>query len=223
MLGSVLIGEAIMKKTVLLEAEVRKRTGSKDAARLRRQGRIPAVIYGHKQEPQAVSVDAHAFVQGLHHGHRLIDLQVGSQTESAIVKDLQYDYLGRDIVHVDLVRVDVTEKIKVNVPIELKGTPKGAHEGGILEEHADRLEIECLATSVPATIVVPVKDVGVGDVLHAGDVEMPEGIRLVSPTSTLLVTCHLKAAAISSEDQAEEEAPSAPEVITEKKAEESSD
>lgn len=212
-----------MKKALLLEAEVRKRTGSKDAARLRRQGRIPAVVYGHKQEPQAVSVDAHAFVEGLHHGHRLMDLQVGSKTESMIVKDIQYDYLGRDIIHVDLVRVDETERIKVNVPIELRGTPKGSHEGGILEEHADRLEIECLVTNMPETIVVSVKGVGVGDVLHAGDVELPEGIKLVSPTSTLLVTCHLKAAAVSAEEEEEEEAPSAPEVITEKKAEESSE
>jgi len=212
-----------MKKTLLLDAEVRTKTGSKDAARLRREGRIPAIIYGHKQEPQAVSVDGHAFVEGLHHGHRLMDLKVGSQTDSMIVKDIQYDYLGRDIIHVDLVRVDVTEKIKVNVPIELKGTPKGSHEGGILEEHADRLEIECLVTNMPETIVVSVKEVGVGDVLHAGDVELPEGVKLVSPTSTLLVTCHLKAAAISEEELEEEEAPSAPEVITEKKTEESSD
>lgn len=211
-----------MKKTLLLEAEVRTHTGSNDAARLRSQGRIPAVVYGHKQEPQAVSVDAHAFIEGLHHGHRLIDLKVGSKTESMIVKDLQYDFLGRDIIHVDLVRVNVTERVKVTVPIELKGTPKGSHEGGILEEHADRLEIECLVTSMPETLVVSVKDVGVGDVLHAGDVELPEGIELVSPTSTLLVTCHLKAAAVSAEEE-EEEAPSAPEVITEKKADEASD
>jgi large subunit ribosomal protein L25 len=211
-----------MKKTLLLEAEVRKHTGSKDAARLRKQGRIPAIVYGHKQEPQAVSVDAHAFVEGLHHGHRLMDLQVGAQTETMIVKDIQYDYLGRDIIHVDLVRVDATEKIKVNVSIELKGVPKGSHEGGILEEHADRLEVECLVTNMPETLVVSVKEVGVGDVLHAGDVEMPEGVKLISSTSTLLVTCHLKAAAVST-DELEEEAPSAPEVITEKKEDESSD
>jgi len=211
-----------MKKTLLLEPEVRKHTGSKDAARLRKQGRIPAIIYGHKQEPQAVSVDAHAFAEGLHHGHRLMDLQLGSQTETTIVKDIQYDYLGRDVIHVDLVRVDATEKIKVNVPIELKGTPKGSHEGGILEEHADRLEIECLVTSMPDTIVVSVKEVGVGDVLHASDVELPEGVKLISPTTTLLVTCHMKAAAVSTEEL-EEEAPGAPEVITEKKEEESSD
>jgi large subunit ribosomal protein L25 len=211
-----------MKKTLLLEAEVRTHAGSKDAARLRRQGRIPAVVYGHKQEAQAVSVDAHAFVEGLHHGHRLIDLKVGSNTESTIVKDLQYDFLGRDIIHVDLVRVDVTERIKVAVPLELKGTPKGAHEGGILEEHADRLDIECLVTNIPEAISVSVKEIGVGDVLHAGDVAIPEGIKLVSPASTLLVTCHLKAAVVS-EEELEEEAPSAPEVISEKKAEEASD
>ena len=207
-----------MNKTLQLEGQLRERTGSKAAARVRKEGRIPAVVYGHKQEPMAISLDAHDFVEGLHHGHRLIDVKVGKNTQKMIVKDLQYDYLGRDIVHADLMRVDVTESVRVTVPIELKGTAQGTHEGGIVEEHTDHLEIECLVSSIPDAIVVSVKDVGVGDVIHASDVALPDGVKLVSSPDSIVVTCHLVAAAKTTEE-IEEEAPTAPEVIGEKKEE----
>jgi len=205
-----------MEKTLLLKAELREQAGSKHAAKVRKQGRIPAIVYGHKQEPVAISLDAHNFVEGLHHRHRLMDVQIGKKKEKMIVKDLQYDYLGKDIIHADLMRVDVTETVKVTVPIELKGTAKGTHEGGIIEEHADHLEIECKATDIPETIIVWVKEVSIGDALHAGDIELADGVKLASSPETLVVTCHLVAAAKTTE-QVEEEMPVAPEVISEAK------
>ena len=205
-----------MKKTLLLKAEVREHTGSKTVRKVRGQGRIPAIVYGHKQEPVAISLDAHNFLEGLHHGHRLMDIQIGKKKEKAIVKELQYDHLGKNIIHADLMRVDVGEKVKVMVPIELKGTAAGTHEGGIIEEHADHLEIECKVVDIPETIVVSVKEVHVGDALHAGEVDLPEGVKLISSPDTLLVTCHLVAAAKTTE-QLEEETPAAPEVIGEPK------
>jgi large subunit ribosomal protein L25 len=208
-----------MGKTLLLKAEVRERTGSKAVRKVREEGRIPAIVYGHKQEPVAISLDAHDFVEGLHHGHRLMDIQVGRKKEKMIVKELQYDYLGKNIIHVDLMRVDMSESVKVTVPIELKGTAAGTHEGGIIEEHADHLEIECKATDIPETIIVSVKDVHVGTALHAGDIELPSGVKLVSSPETLMVTCHLVAAAKTTEE-VEEEMPAAPEVIGETKEEE---
>jgi len=205
-----------MKKTLLLKAEIREQTGSKTVRKVREQGRIPAIVYGHKKEPAAISLDAHNFVEGLHHGHRLMDVQIGKKKEKIIVKELQYDHLGKNIIHVDLIRVDVGETVKVTVPIELKGTAVGTHESGIIEEQTDRLEIECKVSEIPETIVVSVKDVHVGDNLHAGDIELPDGISLVSSPDTLLVTCHLVAAAKSTEE-VEEEMPVAPEVIGETK------
>lgn len=207
-----------MEKTLLLKAELREQAGSKHAANVRKQGRIPAIVYGHKQEPVAISLDAHNFVEGLHHRHRLMDVQIGKKKEKMIVKDLQYDYLGKDIIHADLMRVSVTEMVKVTVPIELKGTgtAKGIHEGGIIEEHADHLEIECRATDIPETIVVWVKEVSIGDALHAGDIELPDGVKLLSSPETLVVTCHLVAAAKTTEE-VEEEMPVAPEIISEAK------
>lgn len=201
-----------MGKTLVLKAELRENTGSKHAAKVREEGRIPAIVYGHKQDPVAISLDAHSFVEGLHHGHRLIDVQVGKKKETILVKDLQYDHLGREIIHADLIRVDVTETVKVTVPIELKGTARGTHEGGIIAGHVSGLEVECKVTDIPEALVVWVKDVGIGDVIHARDVELPEGVKLASPPEILVVTCHLVTAAKTAEE-AEAEEPVAPEVI----------
>lgn len=208
-----------MEKEFILKAEIREQTGSKHAGKVRKSGRIPAVVYGHKQEPVAISLDAHSFIEGLHHGRRLMDVQIDKTKQKILVKDLQYDHLGKDIIHVDMVRVDVTERIKVEVPIELKGTAKGTHDGGIIEAHIDHLEVECRATDIPESIVVSVKDLGVGDALHASDVSLPEGVKLVSPPETLLVACRV-VAEVKTTEEIEEQAPVAPEVITEVKEEE---
>jgi len=205
-----------MEETLVLKAQKREQTGSKSAAKVRKEGRIPAIVYGHKEEPVAISLDTHNLVEGLHHGHRLMDVRLGRKRFSAIVKDLQYDYLGKSIIHVDLMRVDVSETVKVTVPIELKGTAQGTHEGGIVTEHIDHLEVECKVTDIPEAIVVSVKEMGVGDTLHAEDIELPDGVKLVSEPSTLLVTCSLVAAAKTTEEL-EEEVPTAPEVISEAK------
>jgi len=203
-----------MEKTLRLKAEIRQQTGSKAAAKVRKNGQIPAIVYGHKQEPVAISLDAHDFVEELHHGHRLLDVQIDKKPQKVIVKDLQYDHLGKDIIHADLMRVDVTETITVTVPIELKGTAKGTEEGGVIQQHTGHLEVECKVTDIPESIVVSVKDINVGDALHARDIELPDGLKLVSDPQTLMVTCSLVAAAKTTE-QLEEEAPAAPEVIGE--------
>ena len=96
-----------MEEKLLLKGQVREHTGSKDAAKVRKQGRIPAVVYGHKKVAVAISLDAHNLAEGLHRGHRLMDVQIGKKREKVIVKELQYDYLGKDIIHVDLMTVDV--------------------------------------------------------------------------------------------------------------------
>jgi large subunit ribosomal protein L25 len=205
-----------MAKALVLKAEIREQTGTKAVYKVRKQGKIPAILYGHKEQPIAISLDGHNFVEGLHHGHRLVDIQIGKKKEKTIVKALQYDYSGKNIIHADLMRVDVSEVIKVSVPIELKGTAQGTHEGGIIEEHTDHLEIECKATEIPETIVVSVKELHVGDTLHAGDIALPDGVKLASSPEMLLVTCHLVAAAKTTEE-VEEETPAVPEVIGEEK------
>lgn len=207
-----------MEKSLLLKAEIREQTGSGHSAKVRKQGRIPAVVYGHKEKPVTISLDKHSLVEGLHHGHRLMDVQIGKKQQKMIIKDLQYDHLGRDIIHVDLMRVDVTETVEVVVPIELKGVAKGTHEGGVIEVHTDKLEVECKVTDIPEAIIVNIKEIGVDDTLHASDIELSSGVRLISAPTTLLVTCSLVAAAKSTEEL-EAETPATPEVIGEVKEE----
>jgi len=210
-----------MDKTLTLQAELRDRIGSKGAAAVRKRGRIPGIVYGHKKDPVAISLDAHDFVEGLKHGLRLIDVTIDGDTQKMLIKALQHDHLGRTIVHVDLMRIDVTERIEVEVPVELKGVAKGTHDGGVVESHIDHLDVECLAIEIPASIVVPIKELGVGESIKAGDIKLPAGVKLVTPAESYVVSCRIVAEAKTTE-QLEAEAPVAPEVITERepKAEE---
>ena len=207
-----------MEKGLVLKGEIRQNRGSKDAARLRKQGQIPAVVYGHKKEPVAIVLDARSFVEELHRGHRLMNIQLGNEQEAMLVKDVQYDYLGSDIIHVDLMRVDVTELVRVTVPIELKGTAKGTHEGGMVEVHTASVEVECRVTEIPERIQVFVKEMVLGDAIHAKDLQLPEGVKLISAPELLIATCHV-VAEVKTTEELEAEAPAAPEVITAAKEE----
>jgi len=205
-----------MKNALTLKGRQRQKTGSNAARNLRKAGLMPAIIYGHKKKVVSISLNRHDFVEGLHHGARLMSIELDGRNETVFVRDVQYDYLGSDIIHADLVRVDVTEKITVDVRLEIKGTPVGAEEGGIVETHTDHLEIECKVTEVPESLIVSVKELGIGDALHAKDVSLPEGSTLVSDPELLLVTCSTIAPEEEAEaEEAEEEVSKQPEVIGE--------
>ncbi|MBN1125795.1 MAG: 50S ribosomal protein L25 [Sedimentisphaerales bacterium] len=208
-----------MSQTLGLKMEVRKDIGSKPASRLRCDGKLPAIVYGHRKEPITVTMNRHDFTEALHHGHRLFDAELDGRKETVLVKALQYDYLGKDIIHVDLIRVDLSETIRVTVPIKQVGTSKGSHEGGMIDEILDHLEIECRVSEIPEVILISVKEVGVGDSVHARDVQLPAGAKLITDSESLVLHCHTVAAAKTTEEL-EAEAPAAPEVIGEVKEEE---
>jgi len=203
-----------MEKALVLQAQSREQTGTHSTAKLRRQGRIPAIVYGHKKEPAAVSLDAHDFTDALQHGRRVIDVKCGSSKETVMVKDLQYDYLGKHVIHADLMRVDVSEIVTVSVPVQFKGEPKGAADGGVVVVHVDSLEVRCKVSDIPEVFVVSVKEMQVGDSIHAGDIAIPEGVTLVDEPETLIAACSLVTAAKTPEE-IEKEIPAAPEVIGE--------
>ncbi len=201
-----------MAKSFTLKAEIREQTGSKAVRKLRKKGLIPAIVYGHQKEPVTVSLDAHNFAEALHHGQRLMDLQIGGKDEKILVKALQYDHIGRDILHADLLRVDVQQMVEVTVPIELKGTAPGIHAGGIVETHISSLEIECRVTEIPEKIIISVKDMQLDDDLHARDIVLPEGVNLITSPEMLVVSCHT-VVEVKTTEQVEAEIPAAPEVI----------
>ncbi|MGD0551016.1 MAG: 50S ribosomal protein L25 [Sedimentisphaerales bacterium] len=207
-----------MDKAQVLKAEIRQGVGSKDATKLRKKGQIPAVVYGHKQEPATITLDAKSFREVLQQGHRLMKVEIDKKNETLLVKDVQYDYVGTDIIHVDFMRVDVTEMVRVTVPIETKGTAKGAQEGGMVEIHTGKLEVECRVTQIPERIVISVKEMALGDAIHAKDIQLPEGVKLISSPELLVATCHV-VAEVKTTEELEAELPTAPEVITAAKEE----
>ncbi|MHC4291737.1 MAG: 50S ribosomal protein L25 [Planctomycetota bacterium] len=217
-----------MSETVALKASVRELVGSRNTVRLRGQGKLPAVVYGHKQEPVSISLDAHEFVESLHHGNRIFDVDIDGSKDTLLVKDIQYDYLGKTVIHADLMRVNLSERVKVQVMIDLRGTAVGTHMGGIVEEMMNAIEVECAVQDIPDALPVNIKDLGFNEVLHARQIELPEGFVLVTDPEAVVVTCHETKAAIAEEEVEEvleegAEEGAEPEVITEKKEEESSE
>jgi large subunit ribosomal protein L25 len=208
-----------MAEALVLKAQIRDGSGSKNSAALRQKGMIPAVVYGHKEKPVSIAVSERDFLASLHHGSRLFDVEIVGKQEKLLIKDVQYDYLGKDVIHADFMRVDLTEKIKISVPIELKGTAKGAADGGIVDQHLAQLEVECVVTNIPEAIVVSIKELGIGDSVKAGDIQLPEGVKLVTDPAAIVLACHVVMEAKTTEE-AELEAPATPEVIGKEKKEE---
>ncbi len=208
-----------MKKSLVLKAQNREQTGTNLSRKLREQGQIPAIVCGHKKASVAVSLNERDLLIGLQQGVRFFDIDLEGKTETVMFKDLQYDCLGKDIIHVDLMRVDMTERVEVLVRLVLKGVADGTKEGGVVEEHASELEVECQVNAIPEFLTVNIKDVKVGDSIHASDVVLPDGVTLVSDPSTLVLVCNVVAEAKTAEEVAGE-TPAGPEVIGEKKDEE---
>ncbi len=210
-----------MSQAVLLKAEKRTSLGSRNTAKARAAGMMPAVVYGHDLGSVAVAVNAHELGQALRHHHRLFELDYGDSKETVMVKEVQYNYLGDAIIHLDLARVDIHEKVNVMVEVALKGDAKGALEGGILEHRAVEIELECEAMNIPEVIKVNVSELGVGDILTAGQIELPAGTKLVSDPSTpiaaVVVVVEKEAA------EGEEATGNEPEVIARGKEEEAAE
>ncbi|MBC8379251.1 MAG: 50S ribosomal protein L25 [Planctomycetes bacterium] len=213
-----------MSDTVVLKAETREQAGTKIAIRLREQGKLPVIIYGHKQDPVSASVIAHDFVKTLHHGHRIIDLDIAGKKETILVKDLQYDYLGKSVIHADLMRVNLSERVKVGVAVELRGTAQGTHEGGLIEEILSQIEVECKVSEIPENLPVDIKELAIGGSIHASQIQLPDGFKLITDPDAVVVICQEPKVVVEEtpeEVEGAEDAATEPEVITEKKQEES--
>jgi large subunit ribosomal protein L25 len=208
-------------KIAKLQAETREARGTRAAQRLRRQGRLPGVIYGHGQTPESVAVPAHDFSNLLEHGAHVVELDLKSGKRQVLIKDVQFDHLGAEPIHVDFALVDLTEQVHVSVPLEFRGTPVGTHEGGVLDHGLVDVEVACLVTEIPASIRVNVADMKLGELLHVRDLELPENITTVTPPEAIVCSVRARTAAAEvAEEEAEEEAPEQPEIIGRKEKEE---
>lgn len=203
---------------LVLNVEPRTKVGKGNNRKLRSTGKLPGVLYG-LGKSAAVTLDPRPL-------HKILLTETGLSTilklegtglagKSVLVKDYQVDPLSRQLVHVDLLEIDVSKKITVNVKLNFIGKSVGVAEGGVLNIISREVEISCLPISIPAHVDVDVTALKIGSSIHLDDLKFPEGVEKVSQSNPTLVSCVPPA-------KEEELAPNltqaaAPEVITEKK------
>lgn len=158
--------------------------------RLRRHGLVPAVIYGHGEAPETVSLSLHDTLLALEHMAHVVRVQIDGGERQYLIKEVQYDHLQRQPIHVDLMRVDVTERVKVKVPLDVKGTPKGAQEGGTLVSVLTELEVECLLLQIPESLRVRVDHLGLNEMLHVRDVTVPPDVKVLHAPDDIVAVVH---------------------------------
>ncbi|MGB7157220.1 MAG: 50S ribosomal protein L25 [Tepidisphaeraceae bacterium] len=169
-------------------AKPRSELGSRANKRLRDAGFIPGVIYGHKEAVVPVTLPKKEVVGYLDKGAHVFDIALGGKSEKVLVKEVQYDHLGMEVLHVDFARVSLDERVEVTVPLELKGEPKGEADGGVLQQIVAELELECLVTEIPDAIRHNVSEMALGDVLHIKDLKLPPGVKAMQDEDLIVAT-----------------------------------
>ena len=193
-----------MATAVKIKAEARdpaknKGTGTKFSRKLRKQGRIPAIIYGHKQAPVPISLTREAVWEMIKKATHLAELEMGGLSETVLVRDVQWDHLGKEILHLDFARVNVGEEIETEVRIDLRGTAPGLAEGGILEMLVHSMLVTCRADAIPDSFRVDVSDLHIGKAIHVRDLKLPEGVTTKIDPDSLLVHVTTKVAEVVAE------------------------
>jgi large subunit ribosomal protein L25 len=218
-----------MRKDMTITAEARDSRGKNEARRLRSKGSMPAVLYGGSDGPVPVAVSPKELNKILNSrtGHNTIfNLSIAGQQDTPVmIVDWQFDPIRESLLHADLKRIDLSQRMSVMVPVVTQGDPKGVKiQGGIHEIVTREIEIECLPNDIPEQFVVDVSELLIGQNIRAGDIPMPESMKLVSPPDTVI--SHVVALRAEAEPTPEvattEAAPAAaePEIIKKGKKEE---
>lgn len=202
----------------VLEVSPREAIGKLNSRRLRAEGIVPAILYGHGEASVALQMPAGPLRASLRHGAHVVELK-GAAKGQALLQEIQWDTFQQHILHVDLLRVDAKERIKVEVPVEIRGSAPGENEGGVVDLLVHSIEIETSAASVPDVLHISVNDLHLGGTLKAADIEdMPEGGTVVGDENATLVQC-TEPKAVVDEDEAEGASGAEPEVIGQKSEE----
>lgn len=210
----------------------RENTGKNESRRLRRTGRIPAVLYGEGKEAISISVDGRVVDRILHSekGENTIfqlAMEGTDLSRPAMVKEIQIDPVTDELVHADFIRISADTQLHVNVHVELVGVAVGVKvEGGRLDFQQREVTVACLPKDIPAKLTAQVADLHVGQSLRAGDIELPEGVELETDPALVLATVHARvaeeeAAVPEGEEGVEEPAVEGAESKEEPKADES--
>ncbi len=192
-----------------IKAELRNNFGKGAARKLRAQGKIPAVIYGHGTDPQHVSLPGHEVSLLIRRANAVLELDIEGRSQLALVKDVQKDPVRQIVEHLDLVVVRSGERVHVEVPVHVEGEPA---TGTIVALDAATVSLEAEATHIPERITVDVEGLEGGTHITAADLTLPQGSKLVSDPELLVVAITAPQAADLGET---EEAPAAAEVPAE--------
>lgn len=183
-----------MAETVSLTAQPRTGSGSRTAEKLRKQGLVPGIVYGHKEANVPVSVSAEELDRAIRVLHaRVLDLQIDGKKETVLIRELQWDHLGRTMLHVDFARVSATDKVKVTIPVELRNTPK-VTGGGVLDQPLHTLHIECSPTQIPEAIRIDITNLTLGAPIHVRDLQLPPGVKVLETPEAVVVQLKLPGA-----------------------------
>lgn len=163
-----------------LTAEPRAKLGSAECRRIRQQQRVPGNVYGHGEDPIAISVPEDAIVPVVHSGHKVVDLDLGGSTQKAMVREVQWDTFGSQLIHFDLQRVSADERVVTEVAIEVHGNAPGVLAGGLLELPLHTIRVECPALQIPERIVVNVNHLDIGQSVHVHELKVPEGVAVLN-------------------------------------------
>jgi large subunit ribosomal protein L25 len=205
-----------------LKAQIRDGKGKQVSKHLRKEGRIPGVLYGPGETPSLLSLDSKEFLNLLHSFGRnvVVDLSVGNKKKNvkAFIYEIQHDPLSGEIIHIDMKHISLKEKIHVNVPIHIAGIPFGVkNEGGILEHIMHSVEISCLPSDIPDKIELDVSNIHTGEGIHVKDL-VHEKFEILAESEAIVV--HVVAPKIVAVAEPTEVGQAEPEVIGEKKEEE---
>ncbi len=192
-----------MSEQIVLNASNRELIGSSDARRYRKAGQIPAVVYNEKAESISILIPVlEAKKAAAHHG--TVTVIVDGVEQLALIKQVQYNFITDQVLHIDLFAVDATHVVQASVPVQAVGTPAGALSGGELAQTLHEIEVECLPTVLPEVIKIDVSELTIGSSLLVKDAVLPEGITAV--TSGILAIFHLNAPKADKAATTEEEA-----------------
>ncbi len=170
-----------------LKFEEREKAGKSHAKQLRREGKIPAVIYGHGENPQKIYIEKSDLKSYTHeHKEEIIRLG-GGRGKNVVIKEVQYNPVTGEAMHIDFMHIHKGEKLKVSIPIILEGTAHGVKEGGVMEQWIREIEIECLPKDIPNEFTLDIAGLGVGESLHIRDLSVGDEIKLhVNPDDTVV-------------------------------------
>ena len=171
-----------------LNVQKRDSRGTRDARRMRRTGVIPAVLYGHGEQNISLTIQSAEITAAVRHGSRVVDLS-GAIKEKALIKNLQWDVYGTEVLHVDFSRVSEHERVEVSVPVKLRGQAPGVKEGGVIEHVIHEVEIDCEAVSIPDHVEISVNDLHMDGALTADKIKLPEGVKLLTDPEAVIVHC----------------------------------